>query len=162
MEFFPTPDCSDACGGAPPFYGLVFADKNILSPFLIGVKFILPLRNSGIILQKAGLERGPFMEKFIKEIGNLIKKEFIAKEAILFGSFAKGECTENSDIDILVIMETKLKPYKQASLIRMRLDEKLGVKYPIDLIVRTPQQIKRRLALGDFFLKSVLAKGIRL
>lgn len=102
------------------------------------------------------------IKKIVNEIVKLIKKEFNPKDVILFGSSAAGKSSKNSDLDILVIMETKLKPYKQATLIRMRLDEKLAIKLPMDLMVRTPQQIKERLKLGDFFIKSILNKGIHL
>ncbi len=102
------------------------------------------------------------MNKIIKEVGELVRKEFNAEDVILFGSFASGEPSPGSDLDILVIMDTKLKPYKQSALIRMRLDEKLGVKVPIDLIVRTPQQINERLNLGDFFIKNILTNGVHL
>jgi len=102
------------------------------------------------------------IKKIASEVGRLIKEEFKPKDVILFGSSAAGKSSKNSDFDILVIMETNLKPYKQATLIRMRLDEKLGTKFPMDLMVRTPQQIKERLQLGDFFIKSVVTKGIHL
>ena len=102
------------------------------------------------------------VKKIVTDIARLVKSEFKAKEVILFGSFTHGKPSSSSDIDILVIMETKLKPYKQASLIRMRLDENLGVEFPMDLIVRTPEQIMKRLKLGDFFLKNILDNGIRL
>jgi predicted nucleotidyltransferase len=102
------------------------------------------------------------MKQIVKEVGELVKKEFNTEKVILFGSFASGEPSPGSDLDILVIMDTKLKPYKQSALIRMRLDEKLGVKVPIDLIVRTPQQINERLNLGDFFIKNILTKGVHL
>ncbi|NMG83523.1 MAG: nucleotidyltransferase domain-containing protein [Methanosarcinales archaeon] len=102
------------------------------------------------------------MRKIIKEVGELVKKEFDVEEVILFGSFASGKPSQSSDLDILVIMDTKLKPYKQSALIRMQLDKKLGVKVPIDLIVRTPQQINERLNLGDFFIKNILTNGVHL
>ena len=98
----------------------------------------------------------------VKEIAELVKKEFNVKELILFGSFASGKPSKNSDLDILAIIDTNLKPYKQSALIRMYLDKKLGTKIPMDLIVRTPQQIEERLALGDFFIKNILTKGIYL
>ena len=100
--------------------------------------------------------------KFIERMRDLIKNEFKAKEVILFGSFVKSGYQRGSDIDILVIMNTDLKPYKQASLIRMRLHEELGTKYPIDIIVRTPEEVQRRVKLGDFFLKKVLEEGLHL
>jgi predicted nucleotidyltransferase len=101
-------------------------------------------------------------EAFIRDIANLIKKKFKAKEVILFGSLAWKKNSTYSDLDILVIMETKLKPYKQAALIRMYLDGELGIEVPMDLIVRTPRQIKERLKLGDFFIRKVVSKGIHL
>lgn len=102
------------------------------------------------------------MKQIVKEVGELVKKEFNVEKVILFGSFASGEPSPSSDLNILVIMDTKLKPYKQSALIRMMLDEKLGVKVPIDLIVRTPQQINERLNLGDFFIKNILTNGVNL
>lgn len=101
-------------------------------------------------------------KKVIKDIGELIKKKFRAKEVILFGSHAYGKPSVSSDLDILVIMETKLKSYKQAVLIRMYLDENLQEKIPMDLIVRTPKQIKSRLELGDFFMRKIVKDGVYL
>ncbi|OIN96105.1 hypothetical protein AUJ66_07395 [Candidatus Desantisbacteria bacterium CG1_02_38_46] len=69
---------------------------------------------------------------------------------------------QGSDIDLLIVMNTNLKPYKQASLIRLFLDETFGVTYPIDIIVRTPESIERRIKEGDFFIKSVLEEGASL
>lgn len=102
------------------------------------------------------------IRKVTKEIGQFIRKELKGRKVILFGSFASGKPSFNSDLDILVIMKTKLKPYEQSALIRMLLDEKLRVNLPIDLIVRTPEQIKERLNSGDFFIKNILTKGIPL
>ena len=99
------------------------------------------------------------IKKVIKEIGRFIKKELNAKEVILFGSFASGKFRSDSDLDILVIMDTKLKPYKQSALIPMQLERELGINFPIDIIVRTPEQIKERMDLGDFFIKKILTEG---
>ncbi len=30
---------------------------------------------------------------------------------------------------------------------------------PMDVIVRTPQEVETRLALGDFFIQEILARG---
>ena len=77
------------------------------------------------------------------------------EKIILFGSYAAGRATDDSDIDMLVIM-----PFDGSSINKsaeMRLS--LSSKYSIDLLVRTPQQIKRRLELGDCFYQEILDKG---
>lgn len=108
------------------------------------------------------------MIKAIKEMGmakmiaEFIKQRFAPQKIILFGSYAYGKPNENSDIDLLIIMNTKMKPYKQASIIRLYLDEILKENYPIDIIVRTPEEVEKRLKEGDFFFKGILKEGVPL
>ena len=45
---------------------------------------------------------------------------------------------------------------EQAVEIRKAVD----FPFPVDLLVRTPQHIAERVALGDIFLREVLAKGV--
>lgn len=94
----------------------------------------------------------------IKAMAELIKKKFSPEKVILFGSYACGKPKTGSDIDLCIIMETKLKPYKQAALIRKILPSSI----PIDIIVRTPEIVKKRLKMGDFFIKTIIEKGIYL
>jgi len=98
----------------------------------------------------------------LQTIAKNIRKKFNPQKIILFGSYAYGKPKENSDIDLLIIMNTKMKPYKQASIIRLFLDEILRVNYSIDIIVRTPEEVKKRLKQGDFFFKGILEKGVPL
>jgi len=93
-------------------------------------------------------------------IATKIREKFDPQKIILFGSYAYGMPKKGSDIDILVIMDTVLKPYEQATLIRLFLDETLGVFYPIDIIVRTPDMIEKRLKKSDFFIKKILNEGV--
>lgn len=74
-----------------------------------------------------------------KEIRNYcqkIKRIFHPQRIILFGSYAYGRPTEDSDIDLLVIAEGKDRPIEKAISIRQRL----SAPFPLDLIVRTPQE----------------------
>ncbi len=84
-----------------------------------------------------------------------IVQRFKPQKVILFGSFAYGKPSEGSDVDILVIMNTSLRPVEQAIKIRRIV----RAPFPLDLIVRTPKQIEERLSMGDFFIKEVLKKG---
>lgn len=64
-----------------------------------------------------------------------------------------GTPSPDSDVDILVVMETALRPVEQAVLIRQEMD----FPFPVDLLVRTPKQIEERLRLGDFFVREQLS-----
>jgi predicted nucleotidyltransferase len=83
--------------------------------------------------------------------------EFRPEQIILFGSYAHGVPTEDSDVDVLVVMPLALgrRDVEQAAAIRARVP----APFPMDVIVRSPQQIARRLALGDGFIAGVLRDG---
>ena len=96
----------------------------------------------------------------IQLLAQKIKEKFTPQKIILFGSYANGLPDSSSDIDLLVIMETNEKGYKVAAQIRLYLDEILGTIFPMDILVRNPKEIEKRISEGDFFLQTVLAKGI--
>lgn len=98
----------------------------------------------------------------IKLIANKIKEIFKPTKIILFGSYAYGQPIERSDIDFFIIMNTNKRFPKQAAEIRLYLDETTGVGFPMDIIVRTPEFVEERLREGDFFIKTLLEKGIEL
>lgn len=85
----------------------------------------------------------------IKRLCDEIAREFRPQKIILFGSHAYGSPEWDSDVDLLVIMPFKGTPHRQAVAIRSRIEA--GVA--LDLLVRTPQQISRRLAMGDSFIR---------
>jgi predicted nucleotidyltransferase len=97
----------------------------------------------------------------ISEIARTIKEKFNPRRVILFGSYAYGvPATKGSgnDIDLFVIMNTSLPVKKQAFLIRREITSSI----PLDVIVRTPEQVEERLKLGDFFIKKIMEKGVDL
>ena len=84
-----------------------------------------------------------------------IARQFHPQRVVLFGSYASGRPRADSDVDLLVIMPHKGHAAVQAANIRMR--SRAG--FPLDLIVRSPRVIRQRLALDDFFITEILAKG---
>jgi len=92
----------------------------------------------------------------IRLLAKKIKEKFNPQKIILFGSYAHGIPKRSSDLDLLIIMDTDIPVRKQAFLIRRELKESI----PIDVIVRTPQQVEERVKLGDFFIKQIIQKGI--
>lgn len=92
----------------------------------------------------------------IQHVVDQIVARFHPSKVWLFGSFAYGAPTPDSDVDLLIVMETSLRNVQQAVEIRKAVD----FPFPVDLLVRTPQQIAARLALGDVFFREVLTRGI--
>ncbi len=91
----------------------------------------------------------------IEELGRRIGREFRSERVVLFGSYARGLGTEDSDVDLLVILAFEGKSVIQSVEIRMRLRP----AFPVDLIVRTPEKVRERLAMGDDFMREILEEG---
>jgi uncharacterized protein len=77
---------------------------------------------------------------------------------ILFGSYAYGTPRPESDVDLLVVMDSQLSELEQAAVICRTIPYRFG----LDLIVYTPQNLAQRLAWGDSFLKEIMQRGITL
>ncbi len=92
----------------------------------------------------------------IQRVVDEVVRRFWPLRVVLFGSYAYGQPTSDSDVDLLVTMETPLRAVDQAVAIR----DAVEFPFPTDLLVRTPRQIEERLAMGDPFLKEVLARGV--
>lgn len=91
----------------------------------------------------------------IKELSEQIVREVQPRKIILFGSHAYGNPAWDSDVDLLVVMPFKGRPNRQAVKIRSRIDTAVA----FDLLVRTPEQISQRLAMGDTFMRDILERG---
>lgn len=91
----------------------------------------------------------------IEDIGRRIGEHFHPQRIILFGSYAEGHPTEDSDVDLLVIMPFKGTPADQSVEIRMTIRP----PFPVDMLVRTPEKVQERLKLGDPFMRTILTKG---
>lgn len=77
----------------------------------------------------------------------------------VFGSYAAGEETPDSDVDILVVLEAAPEgTVEAAALARGALE----LPVPVDVIVRTPSQLEERLALGDGFFGDIETTGLEI
>jgi predicted nucleotidyltransferase len=91
----------------------------------------------------------------IQELGRRIGEEFRPQRVVLFGSFARSQPTPDSDVDLLIITELEGRPVDKSVEIRL----KVRPPFPVDLIVRTPEKVRERLAMGDNFMKEILEEG---
>ena len=92
---------------------------------------------------------------YIRQLCKRIAHEFNPEKIILFGSHAYGQPTPESDLDLLVVMQFEGDPLEQA----VAMLNRLNVLLPIDLLVRTPEQIRHRLEMGDSFMRDILERG---
>jgi len=84
-----------------------------------------------------------------------IVQRFHPEKVVLFGSCATGTSTEDSDVDLLVVMPFEGRSVEQA--VQLRMDTR--PMFPVDLIVRTPEMIAERLRMGDTFIREILEIG---
>jgi len=91
----------------------------------------------------------------IQTFAQLVAEEFHPERIILFGSYAAGAQTPDSDVDLLVILPFEGKTWRMAAQIR----KQVRPSFPADILTRTPSQIKDRLKLGDCFIREITEKG---
>jgi len=101
-----------------------------------------------ISLEKPDIRK---IKRIIKKIVDIFKPEKI----ILFGSYAHEKPSEYSDVDILVIMNTRKRTIRQAAEISRSIDH----IFPIDIIVKRPEEIEWRIREGDSFFREIIEKG---
>lgn len=96
--------------------------------------------------------------KRIELLCRAIAHEFHPEKIVLFGSHAYGEARPDSDVDLLVVMPFQGSPFRQASVILGHVVRTVGV-VPMDLLVRTREQVKERIQMGDSFMREIIERG---
>ena len=85
-----------------------------------------------------------------------VAREFRPRKIVLFGSYAYGNPTEDSDVDLLVIMR---RTRDRGERMSVRIRHAIPHDFPLDLLVRTPSDVAKRLRWGDPFISELLKKG---
>ena len=93
--------------------------------------------------------------KDIRDYARAVGRKFRPERVVLFGSYAEGRATEDSDVDLLVVMPHRGRDVEQAFEIR----RSIARSFPLDLVVRTPAAVRRRLRQNDTFLTSIWRTG---
>jgi len=93
-----------------------------------------------------------------KKILTIAKKlrNYKPKKIILFGSYVNGKINQDSDVDLLIIKDTKQNPYERIPEVREYL---LGSDFAFDILVMTPKEISRSLSANDFFIMNIINNG---
>ena len=95
-------------------------------------------------------------QSILSDMTDEIVNQFHPNQVILFGSLARGPEQEDSDVDLLVVLPEALDKRKTAIQIRRALAHFSVSK---DIVVATPDEIRKFRAIKGSFLRSVLIEG---
>jgi predicted nucleotidyltransferase len=111
-----------------------------------------------MVMQEQTAAKSAYIKVLPDELDTVVHEivaRFRPHKIILFGSYAYGTPTKDSDLDLLVILDTPLNETEQA----VRICQAIHYDFGLDLIVRTPQTLNKRLAMGDPFLREITERG---
>lgn len=95
-------------------------------------------------------------QKHIQSVAEQIAQKFNPLKIVLFGSYARGDQHRHSDVDLLVILEDGHNggdPEVEVAL-------SISHQFPMDILMRSPQQVAERLRMGDSFYREIVEKGV--
>lgn len=93
----------------------------------------------------------------IRTTVDTIAREFNPERIVLFGSHARGTADADSDVDLLIVTPGTPQELQDLALTIYRRVRK---RFPIDLLVRSPEELDFRIAHNDWFLREIMEQGI--
>ncbi len=92
------------------------------------------------------------LPRAVRQIARTLRPQKI----ILFGSYAYGNPTPDSDVDLLVVMKTNASSAERSWAVSRLL---IPRPFPVDILVRTPREVAHALTSGDFFIREIVSHG---
>ena len=102
------------------------------------------------------LQEKTFVENEIQRVAQKIAQELDPEKIILFGSRAWGTPGPDSDADFFIVKETNRSTRDVARLVDGLFMRR---NMAMDFVVSTPENVQKRLHMGDFFIKKIFEKG---
>ncbi|MEW5718292.1 MAG: nucleotidyltransferase domain-containing protein [Chloroflexota bacterium] len=78
------------------------------------------------------------------------------EKIILFGSYAYGKPKPHSDLDLLIVMNSRKSAFARHKQISNLFPQRL---FALDILVKTPTEIAHRLEIQDPFFRKILTRG---
>ena len=100
-------------------------------------------------------------EKITPELINYVVEKIVREiqpeKIILFGSYARGDFTRGSDLDLFIVKDGE----EPSRAIRRKVDALLrGRKFAVDLLVRKPEEVEWNFkAQNPFYLYHIFREG---
>ncbi len=101
-----------------------------------------------------GFSRG--VADALPEAVQRLVQELHPEKVILFGSYAYGAPTPDSDVDLLIIADIAGSPKERYLAVSCLLYPR---PFPVDVLVKTPREVELALQAGDFFIREILTRG---
>jgi len=95
-------------------------------------------------------------EQEIRRVAEHIGRQADAERVVLFGSYARGEATEHSDVDLLVIAPSDLPRFKRSRVLYQSL---LPYPFAMDLLVYTPEEMEKAQQSPLSFVSTAMREG---
>jgi len=97
------------------------------------------------------------MEKKIQEVANKIVKDYNPEKIILFGSYAWGNPTKDSDVDLFIVKDSP----KKGRGIAYEIDRSIFPRpFAIDILAYTPTEVKEKIEKDrNLFIEDVINNG---
>ena len=93
----------------------------------------------------------------VQEVIRKIVESYDPEQIIVFGSYARGDWTDGSDLDLLVVKETEERPFE-------RIGSVSGACWPrklaMDIVVKTPEEIERELGERELFTREIMREAV--
>lgn len=95
--------------------------------------------------------------ELINYVVGKIARAIAPERILLFGSFARGEATDVSDLDLFVIQDSRM----SNRAVRRQIEALLwGRRFGLDLIVRRPEEVARNMSDGNpFYTQHLFNEG---
>ena len=98
----------------------------------------------------------------IDRLSNIIPNivdAFDPSEILIYGSYARGDNTEYSDIDIIIVAETSLR-FQDRSIRAMNIIDQKDGDIAINPLVYTSDEFKEMLETKESFLVSAMSESV--
>ena len=96
-------------------------------------------------------------ESKIPEIKERIVKEIDPEKIILFGSYAWGTPTNDSDLDLFIVQKSREPRKSRQNFLRKKM---VGSGVPVDLLVYTPEEVNESInKTRNLFIEDIVRNG---